>query len=339
MGAAASQDAVRRLRHEGDTPTNLRLALLGDSTFDNGNWVAPGAPALIDQVRILLGCGEAGDETDSNAAILLARDGALVAALDSQAKDVPLDTTHVVVSVGGNDALSAVKLLSPQQKRSGETGSETDVVGSLWRFSRLFEREFEEQVESVRDILRRRCGPNAPKIIVCSVYNPCFAPFEVTTVSQAAANAGAALIFDAVLRVCTRAELPLLDWRRVMTDVADFANPIEPSSVGGLKMAREIVTVALQHPFESHMSVVYPQRCPPSALTDLEPGEFASADDLLGLGDNIVPPVSISEVPDGAGAVAGIRAAASQERELGPGVEQPPTDDGPRAEAPSQVQT
>ena len=34
-------------------------------------------------------------------------------------------------------------------------------------------------------------------------------------------------------------------------EVEDFANPIEPSSVGGAKIAAEIVKVVRTHPFES----------------------------------------------------------------------------------------
>ena len=34
-------------------------------------------------------------------------------------------------------------------------------------------------------------------------------------------------------------------------EVEDFANPIEPSSLGGAKIAAEIVKVVRTHPFES----------------------------------------------------------------------------------------
>jgi hypothetical protein len=48
-----------------------------------------------------------------------------------------------------------------------------------------------------------------------------------------------------IFRVGREKSLPVLDLRFVCTDPADYANPIEPSSIGGVKIARAIVEVMM----------------------------------------------------------------------------------------------
>src|SRR5262245_33836111 len=72
------------------------IVLLGDSIFDNAAYVA-GGPDVVRQLREILPSGWR--------ATLNALDGAVIGNLPQQLKNVPADTTHLVVSVGGNDAL------------------------------------------------------------------------------------------------------------------------------------------------------------------------------------------------------------------------------------------
>ena len=228
------------------------LALLGDSTIDNGNWTG-GGPCVLDQVRDLL-----------PKTTLCAKDGALISAIVQQAAEAPAHTTHFVVSVGGNDGLSGVNVMN-QRAVTVADGMEAVFV---------FTKEFEEEYSQAIEHLIQQVGPDK-HIVLCSVYNPCFGPFGVTTLSQDAANASVALLADAVVRVATRLHLPVIDWRRVMTQLEDFANPIEPSSVGGHKMAETVVMVVKQHSFSSQVSVVYPQQWPESEITSLPHQDLA----------------------------------------------------------------
>ena len=195
-------------------PTSaIHVALLGDSSFDNGNWTD--GPCVTEQVR------EYFPQTS-----LYACDGALIAAIAPQSMKIPADVTHVVVSVGGNDATAAVNVVK-KQCSDGE-----QAILEVWKFVKAWERDFDIAITE----LRKQVGPDV-KIVLCSIYSPCFGPFGVTTVSQDAADAFIALVADAMLRVATRFGLPMIDWRRVMNKVEDFTNPIEPNSTGGLKMA------------------------------------------------------------------------------------------------------
>ena len=72
------------------------IVLLGDSVFDNGAYISAG-PDVATQLRLALPA--------RYKVTLLARDGAVAADLPHQIARLPDDASHLVVSVGGNDAL------------------------------------------------------------------------------------------------------------------------------------------------------------------------------------------------------------------------------------------
>ena len=57
------------------------------------------------------------------------------------------------------------------------------------------------------------------------------------------ASVALAVFNDAILRVAIELGLPVIDLRLVCCSPEDYANPIEPSSVGGEKIARVIVAL------------------------------------------------------------------------------------------------
>mmetsp|Transcript_29175 Transcript_29175/g.49255 ORF Transcript_29175/g.49255 Transcript_29175/m.49255 type:complete len:308 (+) Transcript_29175:64-987(+) len=235
------------------------VALLGDSTIDNGGWTG-GGPCVHDQVRSLL------PQTT-----LCARDGALMAAISTQAARAPQDTSHFVVSIGGNDGIGGINIMT---QRASSVG---DGVEALYSFAKEFEAEYTQTIEN----LIQQVGTKK-QIVLCSIYNPCFGPLGVTTLSQAAANACVAVLADAILRVATRLGLPVIDWRRVMTKVEDFANPIEPSSLGGQKMAATVVDVLRTHPFGSRQTIVYPRNYPKTEIGEQAVEGLVPHDQSLG---------------------------------------------------------
>lgn len=78
------------------------LVLLGDSIFDNASYTN-GQPAVIDQVRARLPAGWK--------ATLAAVDGSTTDDIADQLTGLPDDATHLVLSVGGNDAMLRADLL------------------------------------------------------------------------------------------------------------------------------------------------------------------------------------------------------------------------------------
>jgi hypothetical protein len=74
-------------------------------------------------------------------------------------------------------------------------------------------------------------------LAVCTVYNGYFEDRSF----QRIASATLTVFNDAIIRVAIEHALPVIDLRAVCVDAEDYANPIEPSSVGGAKIARVIV--------------------------------------------------------------------------------------------------
>jgi lysophospholipase L1-like esterase len=110
------------------------LILLGDSIFDNAIYVAEG-PAVIDQVR---------QQIPSNwQATLLAKDGNVTTDVPAQFGRMPVDATHVVLSVGGNDALRALRSLDLPQSSVLET------LDTLSGIQRTFEDNYAQVLTTI----------------------------------------------------------------------------------------------------------------------------------------------------------------------------------------------
>ena len=189
------------------------VVLLGDSIFDNAAYVA-GGPDVVTQLRAAL--------PDDWSATLCAVDGAVIADVERQLGCVPRDATHLVVSVGGNDALSHADILN----RSARSAAE--VLGQLANAGQAFEQRYRRMVATVRE--RRQ------PTIVCTIYNGNF-PDRVT---QRLASTGLSVFNDAILRVAIATRTSVIDLRLVCDQPADYANPIEPSVRGGAKIARAV---------------------------------------------------------------------------------------------------
>jgi hypothetical protein len=84
----------------------VHLVLLGDSIFDNAAYV-PDEPCLSVQVGAYV-----------EQVTLLAVDGDVTADVVKQANGIPASASHLLVSVGGNDALQTSQSLV--SARSGE---------------------------------------------------------------------------------------------------------------------------------------------------------------------------------------------------------------------------
>lgn len=210
-------------------PSMPHVCLLGDSIFDNAAYVG-GKPDVIAQVRSVL--------PSPWKATLLAVDGATTAGVDAQLKRLPAGATHLVLSVGGNDALRRADALSTPVKTAG--GGLT----SLAAIVQDFETDYRRTVEAC-------LKPGLP-LIVCTIYNGNFPD----PAYQKQVTAALALYNDAILRTAVEKRLPAIDLRLVCNRPEDYANPIEPSAIGGDKIARTISRVLTTMPVPLHGSLV-----------------------------------------------------------------------------------
>ena len=197
------------------------LVLLGDSIFDNARYTS-GGPDVVSQVRRLLPSGWS--------ASLLAMDGCTTDNIADQMQRVPDETTHLVLSIGGNNALLHASELGISLFGFPST-SNSDALMSLADISEDFETRYRTAIE---ECLR----PRLP-LSVCTIYNGCFPDKRYQRIASVALT----IFNDTILRVAIEHRLPVIDLRLICNEDQDYANSIEPSSTGGEKIARVIVTL------------------------------------------------------------------------------------------------
>jgi lysophospholipase L1-like esterase len=195
-----------------------RIILLGDSIIDNGAYVRAGEPDVASQLQALL---------PERAVIKRAVDGAVCAdVLSSQVGDLQ-STERIILSVGGNDALQHVDLL--------EAATATTAKDVLVRLGTIRE-EFHRTYASLLDRLATTRTP----VMVLTVYNPCFDGHGMDATYQQAAEGAISIFNDVIQQEAHRRSFDILELRTLFSDQADYANPIEPSAIGGAKLARAI---------------------------------------------------------------------------------------------------
>ncbi|HKH84028.1 MAG TPA: SGNH/GDSL hydrolase family protein [Gemmatimonadales bacterium] len=190
------------------------LVLLGDSIFDNAAYTR-GGPDVVTQLGRLLPSGWA--------ATLLAVDGDRTDDVDQQLANLPPDASHLVLSVGGNDALAHGDLLTRPAK------SVPEVLDLLAEAAGAFERRY-------RRLIGRLLNRKLP-LTVCTIYNGNFPD----PLFQRVARTALCVFNDVIVRAGLEHKLEIIDLRLVCTEPADYANAIEPSSMGGAKIARAIL--------------------------------------------------------------------------------------------------
>jgi hypothetical protein len=188
------------------------VALLGDSIFDNAAYTH-GEPDVVSHLRTVLPNGW--DAT------LCAVDGATTGGLRAQVPRVPPQTSHVVVAIGGNDVLQHTDLLDLR------VSSSAVVLRAIADRVDAFEASYQAALAPVLALRQ--------VTIVCTIYNG-----NLDVPRARAARVALTPFNDAILRFAFDRGLTAIDLRLVCCDPADYANPIEPSGRGGLKIARAI---------------------------------------------------------------------------------------------------
>ena len=205
------------------------VVLLGDSIFDNASYV-PGELPVIEQLRREL--------PSSWQASLLAIDGDVTRGVADQLSRLPSDATHLIVSTGGNDALSQSHVLhEPAQ-------SVADVLERFATIREGFRNVYRQMIQSVL-----QCSNNAA---FCTIYDavPGLDRMSVTALS---------VFNDIILKEAFAVAMPVIDLRLVCSEPSDYSaiSPIEPSADGGAKIVQAIIRLLTDHDFHLSRSAVY----------------------------------------------------------------------------------
>ncbi|WBS04097.1 SGNH/GDSL hydrolase family protein [Pseudoduganella sp. SL102] len=191
------------------------IFLLGDSIFDNVSYVSPGCEVQA-QLQALLGEG--------HRVILLARDGDVLEDMRTKVSrlvGMPAESTHVVVSCGGNNVLGLIGHMQSSVKSVLEA---TEMLAS-WQAD--FRIEYQRMLGQVLAL--------GLPVAISTIYD------GVPGLSSGLRTA-LAVFNDVILREAAERGLPLLDLRLVCNDPGDYSpvSPIEPSQQGGRKIAAAI---------------------------------------------------------------------------------------------------
>jgi hypothetical protein len=206
------------------------VVLLGDSIFDNRLHVPAGAQDVVRQVRDRL--------PDNWTATLRAVDGSVIADIEGQLRALPQDTTHLVISAGGNDALVRAALLD------AAVGSVAEALARIDDVCEVVAAAYARMLESA-------LIPRLPTA-VCTIYDVRFPEAG----RRKAAAAALAILNDRITRAAFSRGLSLIDLRLICDRDEDFANPIEPSEQGGAKIAAAIASWLLDRDTRRRSQVV-----------------------------------------------------------------------------------
>jgi hypothetical protein len=199
------------------------VVLLGDSIFDNATYV-PGELPVIDQLRQHL--------PQSWQATLVAVDGDVTLGLFDQTQRLPQNATHLVISSGGNDALNELEHLNLP------VDSMRSALTRLADIQDVFESNYRAMLDHLLSLGRHTA--------VCTIY-------ESIPGLDRNLRTALSLFNDVILREAIRAQIPVIDLRHICTLPGDYSviSPIEPSSAGGIKIAKAIAALLLNHDFNA----------------------------------------------------------------------------------------
>ncbi|MCJ8281251.1 MAG: SGNH/GDSL hydrolase family protein [Rivularia sp. ALOHA_DT_140] len=188
-------------------------------------------PDVISQLRMKL--------PENWNASLRAIDGNKVDRVYTQLENIPKDGTHLMLSVGGNNALSCIGILNEKVASSAE------VFIKLANLREDFEEEYQKLIQKVLSL-------NIPTAI-CTIYNPNYPESTYQRIGTAALT----IFNDVIIRQAFQNGIPLIDLRLTCNEASDYANPIEPSCAGGEKIVNAIVNAVFEHNFDKHYTQVF----------------------------------------------------------------------------------
>ena len=206
------------------------IVLLGDSIFDNSAYVNAGELDVPNQLKSLV--------DDDCKVTNLAVDGNVTRHINNQLKKLPADATHLSVSVGGNDGLGHLSIFNESVETMGEALQKMYLIGEG------FKSEYSSMVDQVLSY-------DLPTVF-CSIYYPRYDVKSLNRVEhymstqtnkmvkQQIVMAAETIFNDIITYEVFKRKLSMIDLRVLCDKDEDFANPIEPSCIGGLKIAHKI---------------------------------------------------------------------------------------------------
>ena len=197
-----------------------RVVLFGDSIIDNKTYVSHGEFSVLEHL----------ENISNYEYIQVAYDGHTT--FDVQNKQLHLSTiekpSHIVLSVGGNDLLQNLSYLS-----NGPISNVNEAVTGIQQH--IFE-PLEQRFETIIEEL----SSQRANLLICTVYEGDLGRTDEFKDVLDSSKIMVSSFNDIVYKTAQKYNVDVLELRDIFVSSEDYANPIEPSHVGGEKLAKAI---------------------------------------------------------------------------------------------------
>ena len=194
------------------------VSLLGDSIIDNKLYVEKGELSVTEHLQ---------NKSSSNFTMIAVDGDTTEEVLDNQLDILKDPVSHIVLSIGGNDLLQNLHLL--QDETSG-------MKFALEKSSELI-GEIQENYTKILEHLSQYDA----KVLLCTVYEGDLESDVLLAEYDKAGQAMLKMHNDTVYFLASKFEVDVLELRNIFTNKEDYANPIEPSHIGGERLAKAII--------------------------------------------------------------------------------------------------
>ena len=198
-----------------------KVTLLGDSIIDNKSYVQDGEKSVLEHLQSL----------SSNLFFQIAFDGdtthnVLINQLLSPEIE---DSSHIVLSIGGNDLLYNIPVLFE--------GPHENINYSLIDIQNRIVVPLQQRYETIIEKLSS-LGAN---LLLCTAYEGDLGRTGEFRGVLDSSKIMVSALNDIVYKTANKYQADVLELRHIFTSSEDYANPIEPSHIGGEKLAKAII--------------------------------------------------------------------------------------------------
>ena len=196
------------------------ITLLGDSIIDNKTYVQKGELSVLEHL----------ENISEYEYTQLAFDGdTTLNVLNGQLLSPGIATSsHLVLSIGGNDLLQNLSFLY-----EGPVDKINDAVAGVQQY--IF-KPLEQRFETII----QRLSSHRANLLLCTVYEGDLGRTDEFRDVLDSSKIMVSSFNDTVYKAASKYNADVLELRHIFTSPEDYANPIEPSHVGGEKLAQAI---------------------------------------------------------------------------------------------------
>ena len=196
------------------------FALLGDSIIDNKVYVGENELSVTEHLQKI-------NDEDYYFEMIAVDGDTPQEVIDNQLEKIRANTSHIVLSIGGNDLLQKLDIMFTET---------SGMVESL----EIASQTIEEIKSRYEEILIRLKTLNQ-SVLLCTIYEGDLQSDPNLAEIEEAGKVLLGMMNDAIHFLGNKYDIEVLELRNIFTEISDYANPIEPSHKGGEKLAKEII--------------------------------------------------------------------------------------------------